>query len=207
MPWAWQKRRVGSLLRSARLKRFWTLTIGTTFCGGFYLLGGDFGEADVANLAGGLGVPEGAEGVFERDAGVDAMELVEVDALEAEAAEAHFKLLLEVVGAAAGLGFGGALAGEAAFGGDDDAGGVGVQGFGEEIFGDHGAVGVGGVEEIDPELDGAAEDVAGVFAVGRLAPGAFADEAHGAVAHAVYREVAAEVEGPGGCGVGGRHGW
>jgi hypothetical protein len=144
---------------------------GLGFC---QLGGGDFGEADVADLPGFLGVDEGAEGVGEGDGGVDAVELVEGDAVELEAAEGELDLLGEVVGAAEGFRFGGALAGEAAFGGDDEVWRVGVEGFGDEFFGDGWAVGVGCVEEIDAEFEAAAEEVAGVFAVGRLAPGAFA---------------------------------
>ena len=178
---------------------------GDNLLGGFDLLRGDFGEADVTDFALLLGVAEGSEGVFERDRGVDAVELVEVDALEFEVAEGEFELLLEVVGAAAGLGLGGTLARETPFRRNDEVGGVGVEGFGDEFFGDLGAVGVGGVEERDAEFKGAAEDVAGVFAGGRFAPGPFSDEAHGAVAEAVDGEVAAEVKGAGEGGVGGWH--
>ena len=165
--------------------------------------GGDFGKADVADFAGVLGFGEGAEGVGEGNGGVDAVELVEGDAVEFEAAEGELDLLGEVVGTAEGLGFRGALAGKAAFGGDDEAGGVGVKGFGDQIFGDAGAVGVGGVEEVDAEFDAAAKEIARVFAVGGLAPGAFADEAHGAVAEAVDGEVVGDTEDAGGGGVGG----
>ena len=54
------------------------------------LVGGDFGEADVANFAGCLEVEKGAEGVFEGNGGVDAVELVEVDAIELETTEGEF---------------------------------------------------------------------------------------------------------------------
>ena len=50
------------------------------------------------------------------------MELVEVDAIETEAAEAHLDTLMKVGCAAAGCGFGWALAGDASLGGDDEVG-------------------------------------------------------------------------------------
>ena len=72
---------------------------------------------------------EGAEGFFERRARVDAVELVELDALELEAAQAHFDALDQVAGAANVFGLRRALARDAALGGDDEAGGIGVQSF------------------------------------------------------------------------------
>ena len=173
---------------------------GDDLLGGFDLLPGDFGETDVADLALLLGVAEGSKGVFEGDRGIDAVELVEVDAFEPKVAEGEFELLLEIVGAAAGFGFRGPLPRQATFCGNDQVGWIGMEGFGDELFPDLGPVGVGGVEERDAEFEGSAEDVAGVFAGGRFAPGTFADETHGAVGEAVDGEVAAEIEGAGeGC--------
>ncbi len=154
--------------------------------------------ADLALL---LCVFQRAEGVGERNGGVDAMELVKVDAIEPEVAQGELELLLQVVGATAGLGFGGALAGEAALGGYDETGGVGVKGLGNQLFGDLRAVGVGGVEEVDAEFERPAKDVAGVLTAGRLAPGALADQPHGAIAEAVDGEVIGDRKGTGGRGV------
>ena len=58
---------------------------------------------------------------FERRARIDAVQLVEVDALQLEPAQAHLDTLDEVAGAAHVLGLGGALARDAALGGDDHA--------------------------------------------------------------------------------------
>ena len=165
--------------------------MGTIFCACFDLRGGDFAEADVADFSLLLHLAEGTEGFFERGARVDAVELVEVDALELEAAQAHFDTLDQVAGAAHVFGFGGALAGDAALGGDDEARRIGVQRFADEALGDFGAVGVGGVDEGDAEIDGAAENAAGFVWGLRLSPGTVADKAHGSVAEAVDREVAA----------------
>ena len=123
------------------------------------------------------------------------MELVELDAFELEAAEAHFDTLDQVAGAAYVLGFCRALAGDAALGGDDEVCRVRVESFADQALGDFGAVGVGGVDEGDAELDGAAQDAAGFAGFVWLAPRAIAHKAHGSVAEAVDGEIAADEEG------------
>src|SRR3954464_11048643 len=64
----------------------------------------DFAEADVADLALLLHAAESAERLLERGGGDDSGELVELDAVELEAAEAHFDTLDHVAGAAYVLG-------------------------------------------------------------------------------------------------------
>ena len=102
----------------------------------------------------------------------------------------------------------GAVAHPAGLGGDDQAGGIGRERFGDQFFRDVGAVGVGGVNEVDAELDGAAQRGEGAGDVGGRAPDALAGDAHGAEAHAVDGEIAAEGDGSGlrggeGCSCGG----
>ncbi len=138
---------------------------------------------------------ERAERLFERRARIDSMQLVEIDALELEAAQAHLDTLNQVAGAAHVLGFGRALARDAALGGDDDARRVRRKRFADQALGDLRAVGVGGVDERDAELDGAAQNAAAFGGVGRLAPRAIAHQAHGSVAEAVHRQVAADEKG------------
>ena len=156
---------------------------------------GDLAEADVANLALGLEIIERAERLFERRARVDAMELVEVDAVKPQPAQAHLDALDQVAGAAHVLGFGRSLAGDTALGGDDQARRVGVKRLGDQALGNLRAVGVGGVDQRDAQFDGAAEDAAGFGGVGWLAPGAFAHQAHGSVAETMDGKVAADEEG------------
>ncbi len=59
----------------------------------------------------------------------------------------------------------------------------------------YGPVAVGGVDEVDAELDGALEDLVGALGVLGRAPDAVAGDAHGAIAQAGDLEVAAEAEG------------
>lgn len=161
----------------------------------------NFAEADVADLALVLEVFESAEALFERGEGVDAVKLVEINAVEFQAAEAEGDALLEVAGAADVFSLAGAGANNAALGGDDDAGGVGGERLADHLLGNLGAVGVCCVNEGDAELDGAEQDTTGLGGVVAVAPGVVAHQAHGAKAHALNGEVAADEEGSaGGCG-------
>ena len=149
-----------------------------------------------------LNVSEGAKGVGEGHRGIDAVELVEVDGVKTETAQGELQLLLEIIGAAAGLGFCWTLTGEAALGGNHKVCGVGIKSFGDEFFRDAGTIGVRGVKEGDTQLDGSTEDVARVLAIGRLTPRAFAYETNSAVYEAMDREITAEGESAGGDGAG-----
>jgi hypothetical protein len=60
----------------------------------------------------------------------------------------------------------------------------------DQIFGDLGTVGVGGIDEIDAELDAPPEHPDGSVAVAGGAEDAFAGDAHGAEAHPVHLLVA-----------------
>ena len=137
---------------------------------------------------------ERAKRFFERRARIDSVQLVEIDALELEAAQAHLDTLNEIAGAAHVLGFCGALARDAALGGDDDAGRVGRESFADEALGDFGAVGIGGVDESDAEFDGAAQHAAALGFVGGLAPCSVAYQAHGSVAETMDGQIAADEE-------------
>ncbi len=159
------------------------------------LFGADFAEADVADFALLLHLFQRTQAFFERGAGIDAVELVELDALEFEAAQAHFDTLDQVAGAANVFGFGWSLASDAALGGDDELCRVRVQRLADEAFRSFGAVGVGGVDKVDAEVNGASQDAAGFIEVIRLSPGSLADKSHRSVAKAVDGEVAANLKG------------
>ena len=172
------------------------------------LVHGDFGlpgQPDVMDLALFLEPGEFADLVVERHGRIDAVELVEVDALKPEVAQAHLDLLAQVLGAAEGDDVGlaaaaadpvlGTGAQHSALGGDDHVLGVGVQGAADDLLVGVGAVGVGGVDEGDAEVDGAAQHADGLLGVGRRAPEAGAGQVHRAVAEAVHGQVFAEGEG------------
>ena len=66
--------------------------------------------------------------------------------------------------------------------------------FADEALGDLWAIGVGGVNECDAELDSAAQYAACFGFVGGLAPCAFADQTHGAIAEPMDGQIAADEE-------------
>jgi hypothetical protein len=163
---------------------------GDDFTGALEVLESDVGEGDVLDFALRAELGEALHGGVEGDGGVGDVELVNGDAVEAEAFEAAFNGFAEVVGAGVVDPLGGANALPSALGGDDEVGGVRVERFGEEFFRDVGAVGVGGVDEVDAEFDGTAEGCDTGVAIGGRSPNAFAGDAHGSVPETVDGEFA-----------------
>lgn len=154
----------------------------------------------MADLALFLEALQGSELILGRVPSVNAVELVEVYAFDAQAPEAPFAGFGEVGGVAVFDPVVRARAVKAALGGDDEAGRVGMEGFGDQFLADEGAVGVGGVEEVDAEFDGPAEDTDGFGVVRWRSPDAGAADAHGAETEAGDGEIASEGEFSGGAG-------
>ena len=70
-----------------------------------------------------------------------------------------------------------------------------MQRLGDQLLADVRPVAVGGVDQVDAELDGPPQDGDRGVVIGRRAPDALAGDAHGAEAEAMDLEVAAEGEG------------
>jgi hypothetical protein len=87
--------------------------------------------------------------------------------------------------------FSGTATGETAFGCDDDAIIIRMQGFSDQIFAYFGSVGVGCVDEIYVQFNDTAKNGAGFFEVIRFAPDASAGNPHRAEAHPVDLKIAA----------------
>jgi hypothetical protein len=125
----------------------------------------------VSDLSGSLKVDEGTELVGERYPRVDAVQVVQVECFDAEAPQAQFGALGEVFGESAGPSDVRSGAGQAAFGGDQQVVGVGVQCFADQRFDGLRAVGVGGVEVVDAVVvDGGAQEAACRVGVGGQVP-------------------------------------
>src|SRR5262249_29980365 len=88
---------------------------------------------------------------------------------------------------------------EAAFGGNDEAGRVRIQSFGDDFLADIWAVGIGGVNEVDAEIDCAAKHADGFAAVSGLSPNALSSDAHRAKAKSIDFEIVADAELAGLC--------
>src|SRR5208283_16630 len=93
------------------------------------------------------------------------VELINIDALETQALQAAFTGLLNVPRRGIMLPDARTVARPANLGRDDEARGIGMKRLGDQLLGDVGTVGVGGVNEIDTELDSAAQRSDGSGAV------------------------------------------
>lgn len=132
------------------------------------------------------------------------MQLEEVDGLDLEAAETELGLLAQVGGNPDGSPPPRALTGQTCLGRDDHLVGIRVQCLCQQLLGDDGAIGVGGVEEGDAQLDGTTQHRDGLGVILGRAPDALAGELHRSVAEADHGQVASDRErsglGSDGCG-------
>ncbi|MDT5245516.1 MAG: hypothetical protein QOD36_2892, partial [Mycobacterium sp.] len=83
---------------------------------------------------------------------------------------------------------------QAALGRDDQIVRIGMKRLGDEVLGNVGTVGDGGVDEVHAELDGATQHANAFVTVSGRAPYTVAGDAHGTEPQAVDREVAADGE-------------
>src|ERR1700754_2294205 len=83
-------------------------------------------------------------------------------------------------------------ANKSSLGGDDQTCGVGIEGFGDELFGNIRAIAVCGVDEINTQLNGPLQDLDGPGAVFWRSPDTFAGNTHSAIPHAANGKIVAE---------------
>jgi len=83
---------------------------------------------------------------------------------------------------------------EAGFRRNHKPGGIGIKRFGDEFFSHMRAVGIGRVDKIDSEFNGAAQNSNRFVVIFRRPPDSFSREAHGAEAEPVDYEIAADSE-------------
>ncbi len=124
-------------------------------------------HAEVADFAGGDELGHSTDGVFDRGVGIDAVLVVEVDVVDAEALEAGVAGLANVFGPAVDAEeFAVGAAHVAELGGENDAVAAVADGAADELLVASGAVHVGGVEEVDAGVEGAVDDGDGFGVVG-----------------------------------------
>src|SRR5271154_524745 len=167
---------------------------GGRFLGALDILYGDFGESDVPNLAFFLHFLQFAQRVFNRYLRIDAMKLIQIDAFEFQAVQAHLDALTQVLRAPNDSPLVGSLAGESAFGGDHQVRRVRMQSLSDKTFADFRAVRVGRVDEIYAEIGQAFQDALCFFAIFGFAPDPGAGNTHRAETQAMDREVPADGE-------------
>ena len=126
------------------------------------------------------------------------VKLVEIDARKAKLLQAALHGLAQVHRAGIMNPLPRTDAQPAALGGNHQAGRIRRQRFGDQFFAHVGAIGVGGVDKVDLQLDGAAQRCQGGGAILGRSPDAIAGDAHGAESEPVHRQFAAEGYGAGG---------
>ena len=156
---------------------------------------GDLRQADVANLPLALQIAEDAELVRCGNGRVDAVELEQVDPLDAEPAQAHLAFLPQILGPAQRRPLVRPRPCQPSLRGDDESGRVRMQRLADQILADVRAVRVRGVDQVDAELDRAPQDGERLLAVGRLAPDAGAGDLHRPEAEPMHGQIAADPEG------------
>ena len=150
----------------------------------------DVRQSHVGDLALAPEFGQRAHRLLERHAGIGAVELIEVDALQLQAAQTSLTRLAQVLGPAVGVPLVGPGPHEPTLGGDHQVVGVRVEGLGDQVLAHLGAVGVRRVDEVDAELDGSAQHGDRLVVGRRRAPNARAGKAHGAEAEAADTAVA-----------------
>ncbi len=121
-------------------------------------VGRGLGQAEVLHLAGLHQIRHGADRILDRHRGVDAVLVVEVDDVKARALEARVAGLAHVVGPAVdALEAAVRVADVAELGGHHHPFGALAHGAADQLLVAPDAVGVGGVEEIHPEVEGAVD--------------------------------------------------
>ena len=129
--------------------------------------GRGLGQAEVADLAGLDELGHGADGLLDRDGLVDAVLVVEVDVVDAEALQRGVAGRADVVGAAVDADHG--AVGEALvaeLGGELDLVAPAGDGLADELLVGEGAVHVGGVEEGHAEVERPVDGVGAALLVG-----------------------------------------
>ncbi len=154
------------------------------------LLHGDIGDADVADLALVLELLERRDRALVGHLRVGAVLLVELDRVEPQPPERALAGLPQVLGAAVARPLVRAGPSQPSLGGDQQVLRVRVERLGDQLLADMRAVGVGGVDQVDAELDRPPQDRDGLVVIGRRPPDAGAGDPHGAEAQPAHPAIA-----------------
>ena len=149
----------------------------------------------MADLPGLLQLGEGADLLGQGHLGVDAVELEEVEPIHPQVPEAQLHALHEILGPAEQAPCVRPAAGHAALRADHQRRRVRRQGVADDLLGELGPVGVGGVDVLDAGVHGGVQDRRRPLGVEGRTPGVRSDDVGGAVADAGDRKVAAEDPG------------
>jgi hypothetical protein len=148
----------------------------------------------VADLALVLELLESTDRILVRDVRIGGMQLVQVDAVELQAPKAALAALPQPLGARVSRPLAGSGPAQAALRRDHEAVRIGMQRLGDQVLAHLWAVRVGGVDQIDSQLDDSPEQTLGLLRVVWRAPDALPCDPHGAKAEAMNLEVTPDGE-------------
>src|SRR6202011_1595379 len=103
-----------------------------------------------------------------RNLRVGPVKLIDVDPVDAETLEAALAGGAQMLGTSVRGPAVGTRPLEPTLGGDHQLVGVGVERFGDQALADLGSVGVGGVDQVDAQLEGAAQHALALFTISRF---------------------------------------
>src|SRR5438132_2831744 len=134
------------------------------------------------------------------------MQLIQVEAIEAQPAEAPIELRSETLGTPVLLPLMRPRTVVATLGRDHETFRIRIERLGDQLLADVRSVGFRRVNQVDPQLDGALQRRDRFRTIARRPPDAVAGNAHGAEAKPVNREVSAQKKGAAKHGSGHGHG-
>ncbi len=147
---------------------------------------------DVPDLAFLLQLHQLAERILERHRRIDRVQLVQVDALELELAQARLACRAQMLRTPVVGPLGLRRPFEAALRGDDQPLRVRMQSLGDQDLAHVGSVSIRRVDEVHAERDRTLQQALRRRRIARIAPDPGTRDAHGAIAHAVHAQVAAD---------------
>src|SRR5689334_5051452 len=120
------------------------------------------------------------------------MQLIEIDAIQPEAPQTHFKLLPQVFGTAHGRPEIRTLPRESAFGRDHQPVRIGPESVADQLLAHLRTIRIRCVNEVDAKIDSPAQDSPAFVRIFGFPPYAGPREAHGAETQAMHRKVASD---------------
>src|SRR6202140_4561374 len=153
-----------------------------------------FRQTDVFDFSLRLQILQSTELIFSRHLRIDSMQLIKIDSLQAQPAQAAFASGSQVCRLSIFNPLVGTWAVKAALGGDHQPRGIGVQRLSYDFFTHAGTIGVRGVDEIDSQFDCAPQDPDGLSPIRRLAPNSISRDTHRAESQARNAKVVSDHE-------------
>src|SRR4029078_11597765 len=123
---------------------------------------------------------------------IDAMQLIQVDPAHLQTLQAFIHALLQIFRTTIRRPLTWARSSEATLRRDDQPLRIRMERFGNEQFARFRSIGISGVDQVYPELNGPAQDLERIRAIGGPTPNSFTGDPHGSETEAIHRKIAAQ---------------